>query len=63
MATKHDTHGLTEGARVLEDGAEVEVRGRIVSIDDDAGTCWVRWDNGHDAFDVDIDVLIPVGGW
>ncbi len=59
----HDMHGLTAGDRVVLANSEVQSAGKIVSTDEDAGTAWVKWDNGHDAFDVDIDELIPEEGW
>ncbi len=54
---------LQEGVRVCEDNAEVCVWGTIMSIDEDANTCWVQWDNGCDMFNVDADCLVPEGGW
>jgi len=58
-----DYDGLDVGVRIVEADSETAVEGIIVSIDDEAETAWVKWDNGHDAFDCPLKELVPVDGW
>ena len=62
MTDTHDTHGLTEGMRVIEQNGDGHVEGTIQHIDADAGTATVRWDNAHTG-EANIDELVPVEGW
>ena len=57
-----NTHGLEAGMRVVEADADVCVEGVISYVDIETHSAWIEWDNGHNG-DVDLDEIIPVGGW
>lgn len=63
MNEKHDMQGFRLGDRVVETDVDACVVGTIKSLNDEAGTAWVHWDNGRDTFDTNIDTLIPENGW
>jgi len=62
MNDERDTHGLEADMRIVLANSETDERGEIISIDTEAGTAWVEWDNGYTS-DVDVDEIIPEGGW
>jgi hypothetical protein len=61
--TTEQHYGLEIDTRVIEADGESTTAGTIVSFDDENSTCHVRWDNGHNNFEVPIDCLCPVDGW
>lgn len=63
----YDCNGMTEGMRVVlcnvcEDDANPAPTGTIVWVCEHTSIACVDWD-GASSSEVDVDELIPVGGW